>query len=192
MGARLGVPQTGLFIWDSNTTLDVTQDLFNSVVELGDILVCETKSPDTQFSNFLKTLGLNSGSGIACTDYTAAGTCSCKYQPHITEVVSEIDSLQKIMHVGEKQLVRTSNNAIMSMKSAWKYLLTTILPILVFIPGLYFPPAKYVNRTLMSTAIRLLAIYNIYNLQILYLNPLFAKSNGFCFKKRVHQFINKK
>ena len=69
--------------------------------------------------------------------------------------------------------------------------LTTILPILVFIPGLYFPPAKYVNRTLMSTAIRLLAIYNIYNLQIVYLNPLFEKSSGFCFKKRVHQFINK-
>jgi CRP-like cAMP-binding protein len=189
--ARLGVPQTGLFLWDSLTSLDVTQDLFDSVVELKDILVCETKSPDTQFSSILKSLGLNSGSGIACTDYTAASTCSCKYQPHITEVVSEIDSLQKLMHAGEKQLVRTSNNAIMSMKSAWRYLLTTILPILVFIPGLYFPPAKYVNRTLMSTAIRLLAIYNIYNLQLVYLNPLFAASNGFCFKKRVHQFVNK-
>lgn len=46
--ARLGVPQTGLFLWDSLLSLDVTQDLFNSsLIDLEDILVCETKTPDT-------------------------------------------------------------------------------------------------------------------------------------------------
>jgi hypothetical protein len=185
----LKIPQKTWYLHDTNTSMDISENFRDDIINLDQVLTCTVATPQTLSKTILENFGLGFDSNVPCEDYDNPDLCKCQYQPHITEVVSAIDNLQKLTHSGDKQLVRTAKSEWFSSKAFYQYLLTTVLPILLFMPGLYFPPPKMVNRTVMTLLMRIIAIYNIYNLQLSFLNPLFKTSKDFCFKKREHNTV---
>ena len=168
------IEQTESFFYDWYTNTDLTSQVYDDTLDINTILTCT-----------------DADSKVCVTDTTNSNNCTCVMKEGITDFVYKMDELQMMLNKNERNMAKTftQNNKhffnLPSLKKPALYILTNILPIALHLTGLYFPNSKFLNSQVAKNLLRIVALYNISNLQGKYLTKIASSFQPYCWPDQV-------